>query len=86
MGQIHVDGSLGTAEAYAWVPAPALPVAPSPSYSILCALQWRGSLGVPGALGVPGGVEVVDWQARIVCAKFGLDWGNGGGDMSWGKV
>ena len=25
-------------------------------------------------------MEVVDWQQRIVCAKFGMDRGNGGGD------
>ena len=42
-----------------------------------------GSLELRGSL---GGVEVVVWQARTVCAKFGMDWGNGGRDMSWGKV
>ena len=41
---------------------------------------------VRGSLGVPGGVEVVDWQARSVCAKCGMDRGNGGGDMSRAKV
>ena len=40
-GDVRNEGwGLRAAEADEQVPAPALPVAPSPSYGILCALQW----------------------------------------------
>ena len=43
-GHVRNEGrGLRATGADKWVPAPALPVAPSPSYGILCALQWRGS-------------------------------------------
>ena len=31
------------------------------------------------------GLEVVICHPRSVCAKFGIDRGNGSGDKSWGK-
>ena len=134
-GHVRNEGwGLRNAGADKWVPAPALPVAPSPSYGILCALQWQGVLhwgrhhfcirsGAPGvggprefpvsspvgvviwsflhiwsfftsggppgtwgSLELRGSLEVVVWQVRSVCAKFGMDGGNGCGDMSRTKV
>ena len=45
-----------------------------------------GPAGTWGSLELRGSLEVVVWQVRSVCAKFGMDRGNGCGDMSRTKV
>ena len=38
-----------------------------------------------GSLEILGSLEIVVWQARSLCGNFGMDRGNGGGDMSRAK-
>ena len=45
-----------------------------------------GPPGTWGSLKLRGSLVVVVWQVKSVCAKFGMDGGNGCGDMSRAKV